>query len=96
MLLGKLAPELFHAVGDAKLQEVKLPVAALIWLMLAPMLLKVDFTAIGDGGATQERLCRDAVHPLTGQALLHGAAGHAAGGPRRLTAKLKRIGRPVS
>jgi ACR3 family arsenite transporter len=44
--LGQLFPAFFQAVGSLKLAEVNLPVAALIWLMIVPMLLKVDFGAM--------------------------------------------------
>ncbi len=46
ILLGHLFPELFHAVGRLELARVNLPVALLIWLMIVPMLLKVDFGAL--------------------------------------------------
>ena len=46
--LGKLAPSLFHAIGSIKLAEVNLVVAVLIWLMIIPMLLKIDFRAMSD------------------------------------------------
>jgi len=44
--LGKLAPAFFQALAALKWAEVNLPVAALIWLMIIPMLLKVDFSAM--------------------------------------------------
>ena len=44
--LGHFFPAVFHAVGTAELAHVNLPVAALIWLMIIPMLVKVDFSAI--------------------------------------------------
>ena len=44
--LGHFFPAVFHAVGAAELAHVNLPVAALIWLMIIPMLVKVDFSAI--------------------------------------------------
>jgi len=46
IVLGQLFPGVFHAVGAMKVAEVNLPVAVLIWLMVAPMLLKVDFGAL--------------------------------------------------
>ena len=46
--LGKLGPEVFQAIGDMKIAEVNLVVASLIWLMIIPMLLKVDFYAMRD------------------------------------------------
>jgi ACR3 family arsenite transporter len=45
--LGQLFPAVFHAIGGAEMAHVNLPVAILIWLMIIPMLLKVDFAAIG-------------------------------------------------
>ena len=46
--LGKLAPGLFQALATIKVAEVNLPVAILIWLMIIPMLLKIDFAAMGE------------------------------------------------
>ena len=45
--LGYFMPALFHAVGAAEVANVNLPVAVLIWLMIVPMLVKVDFGALG-------------------------------------------------
>ena len=45
--LGHLLPGLFRAIGTAEVAHVNLPVALLIWLMIIPMLAKVDFAAIG-------------------------------------------------
>ena len=45
--LGHWFPAVFHAIGAAELAHVNLPVAVLIWLMIIPMLVKVDFAAIG-------------------------------------------------
>jgi ACR3 family arsenite transporter len=41
--LGKLMPGAFHVIASAELAQVNLPVAALIWLMIVPMLVKIDF-----------------------------------------------------
>jgi ACR3 family arsenite transporter len=46
ILLGQLLPDVFYGLGRLNVAEVNLPVAALIWLMIVPMLLKVDFTAL--------------------------------------------------
>ena len=46
--LGHFLPALFHAVGAAEVAHVNLPVAALIWLMIIPMLIKVDFAAMAE------------------------------------------------
>ena len=44
--LGHLFPSAFQAIGRMEVARVNLPVAALIWLMIIPMLLKVDFGAL--------------------------------------------------
>ena len=46
--LGHLAPGIFHAIGAAEIAKVNLPVALLIWLMVVPMLIKIDFAALGE------------------------------------------------
>jgi ACR3 family arsenite transporter len=45
--LGHLFPAAFHAIGGAEIAKVNLPVAVLIWLMIIPMLTKIDFAALG-------------------------------------------------
>ena len=45
--LGRLAPAAFQAVGRMEVASVNLPVGLLIWVMVVPMLLKVDFGALG-------------------------------------------------
>ena len=44
--LGRWLPEVFQAVGRLEIARVNLPVAVLIWLMIVPMLLKIDFGAL--------------------------------------------------
>lgn len=46
VVLGKLTPALFHMLGALNLAQVNLPVAVLIWIMIIPMLIKVDFGAM--------------------------------------------------
>ncbi|CEJ15210.1 Sodium Bile acid symporter family protein [bacterium YEK0313] len=48
--LGHLMPGVFQAIGGAEIAQVNLPVALLIWLMVIPMLLKIDFAALGEVG----------------------------------------------
>ena len=45
--LGHVMPGVFQAIGGAEIAKVNLPVAALIWLMIIPMLVKIDFAALG-------------------------------------------------
>jgi ACR3 family arsenite transporter len=51
VILGRIAPPLFQALGDATVAQVNLPVAALVWLMIIPMLLKIDPAALREIGA---------------------------------------------
>jgi len=44
--LGHSLPGFFQAVGAAEVAHVNLPVAVLIWLMIIPMLTKIDFGAL--------------------------------------------------
>ncbi len=46
--LGQLAPAIFQTIGRMEVAHANLPVAALIWVMVVPMLLKVDFSALGE------------------------------------------------
>ncbi|WP_029032194.1 ACR3 family arsenite efflux transporter [Salinarimonas rosea] len=48
VVLGRLAPELFQALAAIEIARVNLPVAALVWLMIFPMLVKIDFGALGE------------------------------------------------
>ncbi len=45
--LGQPVPGMFHALGAATVAQVNLPVAVLVWLMIVPMLLKIDLAALG-------------------------------------------------
>ena len=45
--LGSVFPGLFALIASAEVARVNLPVAILIWLMIIPMLLKIDFGALG-------------------------------------------------
>jgi arsenite transporter len=45
--LGSWVPGVFAAIASAEVARVNLVVAVLIWLMIVPMLLKIDFGALG-------------------------------------------------
>ena len=45
--LGNFFPGFFELIGAAEIAKVNLPVAILIWLMIIPMLVKIDFAALG-------------------------------------------------
>ncbi len=44
--LGNLAPAAFHVLGGLQLAHINLPVAALVWTMILPMLLRIDYSAL--------------------------------------------------
>jgi ACR3 family arsenite transporter len=46
--LGQMSPEVFQAIGRLEVAKVNLSVGLLIWVMIIPMLLKVDFGALGE------------------------------------------------
>jgi ACR3 family arsenite transporter len=50
IVLGQAIPGLFHALGNATVAQVNLPVAVLVWLMIVPMLLKIDPAALREVG----------------------------------------------
>jgi ACR3 family arsenite transporter len=45
--LGQAVPDIFQAIGHLEVAQVNLPVGFLIWVMIIPMLLKVNFGALG-------------------------------------------------
>lgn len=44
--LGQFFPGVFQSIGSMEVAKVNLPVGLLIWIMIIPMLLKIDFTAM--------------------------------------------------
>ncbi|VTU24199.1 arsenical-resistance protein [Variovorax sp. PBS-H4] len=45
--VGQLFPSVFQAFGRMEVAKVNIPVGLLIWIMIVPMLLRVDFSALG-------------------------------------------------
>lgn len=43
---GPVVPGVFQAIGQVEVAQVNLPVGLLIWVMIIPMLVKVDFGAL--------------------------------------------------
>jgi ACR3 family arsenite transporter len=50
IVLGQAVPGVFHSIGNATVAQVNLPVAILVWLMIVPMLLKIDPAALREVG----------------------------------------------
>ncbi|MEJ2795520.1 ACR3 family arsenite efflux transporter [Iodobacter sp. LRB] len=46
IIAGQLFPRVFQTIGRLEVAQVNLPVGMLIWVMIIPMLIKVDFTAL--------------------------------------------------
>ena len=50
VVLGTLVPDFFTLVASLEIARVNLPVAILIWVMIYPMMVQVDFTSICEVG----------------------------------------------
>ena len=50
VLLGNVFPPLFAAIAALEYAHVNLPVAVLIWIMIYPMMIQIDFSAVKDAG----------------------------------------------
>ena len=46
--LGQFFPGVFQSIGQMEVAQVNLPVGLLIWVQIIPMLVKVDFSALGE------------------------------------------------
>jgi ACR3 family arsenite transporter len=46
VLLGQFLPGVFHAIASLEIARVNIPVGVLVWVMIIPMLLKIDFGAL--------------------------------------------------
>jgi ACR3 family arsenite transporter len=49
--LGQWLPGVFRGIASLEVAKVNVPVGVLIWVMIVPMLLKIDFAALGQVGA---------------------------------------------
>jgi ACR3 family arsenite transporter len=50
VVLGQMMPAPFHWLGSLEVAKVNLPVGLLIWVMIIPMLLRIDFGALHQVG----------------------------------------------
>ncbi len=44
--LGKIAPSMIHFLGNLSVAQINFPIAVLIWMMIIPMLIRVDLSEI--------------------------------------------------
>ena len=49
--LGNVLPHVFEALAGVEVAQVNLVVAVLIWIMIYPMMVQVDFASIRSIGA---------------------------------------------
>jgi len=50
VMIGKFLPDVPELLGKFEYSKVSIPIAVLIWLMIYPMMMKVDFTSIRNVG----------------------------------------------
>jgi ACR3 family arsenite transporter len=50
VVMGQMMPAPFHWLGSLEVAKVNLPVGLLIWVMIIPMLLRIDFGALHQVG----------------------------------------------
>ena len=50
VMLGNLVPGVFELIARLEYAHVNLVVAVFIWIMIYPMMVQIDFTAIKDVG----------------------------------------------
>lgn len=50
VIIGKLLPAIPNALGNLEISGISIPIAILIWIMIYPMMLKVDFQSIKQVG----------------------------------------------
>ena len=46
VVLGQFLPGVFQAIASLEIAKVNIPVGVLVWVMIIPMLLKIDFSAL--------------------------------------------------
>lgn len=50
VIIGKLLPAIPNALGNLEISGISIPIVILIWIMIYPMMLKVDFQSIKQVG----------------------------------------------
>jgi arsenite transporter len=69
ILFGKLFPGLVATLSEMEVSHVNLPIAVLIWLMIYPMMLKIDFSAIMKVGDRLQRAFHHSFYKLDCEAV---------------------------
>ena len=61
VLLGLWQPGVFQVIANLEIAHVNLVVAVFIWVMIYPMMVQIDFSAIKDVGKNPKGLVRTIV-----------------------------------
>ena len=56
VIIGKFLPAIPNALGNLEISGISIPIAILIWIMIYPMMLKVDFQSIKQVGKNPKGL----------------------------------------
>lgn len=56
ILIGHLIPEVPEALGRMEIAGISIPIAILIWIMIYPMMIKVDFQSVKEVGKNPKGL----------------------------------------
>ena len=56
ILLGKLASGVIEPLTKMTVFEVNIPIAVLVWLMIYPMMVQIDFSSVKDIGKNPKGL----------------------------------------
>ena len=56
VIIGKLLPTRPNVLGNLEISGISIPIAILIWIMIYPMMLKVDFQSIKQVGKNPKGL----------------------------------------
>jgi ACR3 family arsenite transporter len=56
IVVGKIAGTSIHVLSDMNIFDVNIPVSILVWLMIYPMMVQIDFTAIKKAGTKPKGL----------------------------------------
>lgn len=54
VLIGKFLPVIPTELAKFEYAKISIPIAVLIWLMIYPMMMKVDFASIKNEGANHD------------------------------------------
>lgn len=57
IVTGSMAPDIFATIAGLEYAHVNIVIAVLIWLMIFPMMVQVDFTSIKDVGKSPKGWC---------------------------------------